>query len=249
MDYEDKHGFVFGDNFDEYGGFEYTIPEGFEAEIKDGKVIMRKKDSEDERIRKELVEFITTIKDISESGRREWAICTSDAEMCKRFLAYLEKKQQPEPIEPISKCSKNWLNDGRVLSYGLNDLEQVIHRGFLSAGVDASFELIEETAKECLSLMKPAEWSEEDEKTFELLHTCVCRCINDDRLDYAEREQISRRLIPFIERLKSLRPQSHWKPSKEQMEVLLNTEGLVRANNYPENAKILASLYEQLKKL
>ena len=33
-------------------------------------------DSEDERTRKELVEFITTIKDISESGRRELAICT-----------------------------------------------------------------------------------------------------------------------------------------------------------------------------
>ena len=41
----------------------------------------------------------------------------------------------------------------------------------------------------------------------------------------------------------------HWKPSEEQMAVLLNTEGLVRAYNFPENAKILASLYKQLKKL
>jgi len=56
------------------------------------------------------------------------------------------------------------------------------------------------------------EWSDEDDKTFELLHTCACRCINDDRFDYAEREQISRRLIPFIERLSSLRsqPKQEW---------------------------------------
>lgn len=62
-----------------------------------------------------------------------------------------------------------------------------------------------------LTKQQPAEWNEEDEKMFELLHTCVCRCINDERFDYAEREQISRRLIPFLERIKSLRP--HWKPS------------------------------------
>lgn len=162
------------------------------------------KESEDERIRKELVEFITTIKDISESGRREWAICTSDAEMCKRFLAYLEKKQQPEPIEPISKCSKNWLNDGRILSYGLNDLEQVIHRGFLSAGVSVSIEIIKETAKECLSLMKPAEWSEEDEMRIKHLIVFVEKYgLNY----YASTDKV-------VSWLESLRPQPHWKPSE-----------------------------------
>ena len=37
------------------GEFEYTIPEDFEAEIKDGKVIVRKTESKDEKIRKAIV--------------------------------------------------------------------------------------------------------------------------------------------------------------------------------------------------
>ena len=47
---------------------------------------------------------------------------------------------------------------------GLNDLERVIHRAFLCAGVEnVPVTIIEETAWECLAQMKPAEWSEEDE--------------------------------------------------------------------------------------
>lgn len=37
----------FGAFDSELGGFEYTIPEGFNAEIKDGKVIVKKSESED----------------------------------------------------------------------------------------------------------------------------------------------------------------------------------------------------------
>lgn len=39
---------TFGAFDSELGEFEYTIPEGYEAEIKDGKVIVRKTESEDE---------------------------------------------------------------------------------------------------------------------------------------------------------------------------------------------------------
>ena len=38
----------FGAKDSELYKFEYTIPEGYEAEIKDGKVIVMKKESEDE---------------------------------------------------------------------------------------------------------------------------------------------------------------------------------------------------------
>ena len=77
MDYEDKHGFVLGDNSDEYGGFEYTIPDGFEAEIKNGKVIVRKKWSKDERIRQELIQWLedkrcNTLTPFSLRAADEW---------------------------------------------------------------------------------------------------------------------------------------------------------------------------------
>ena len=45
----------FGANDSELKGWEYTIPEGMEAIIKDGKVIVKEKESEDERIRKALL--------------------------------------------------------------------------------------------------------------------------------------------------------------------------------------------------
>lgn len=42
---------------------------------------------------------------------------------------------------------------------------------------------------------------------------------------------------------------NHWKPSEEQMKALLGAEGISRASGHPDNAKVLASLYEQLKRL
>lgn len=115
------------------------------------------------------------------------------------------------------------------VAYGENEEEYKLHKI-----IEAAF--IAGQKKES----KFAEWSEEDEKMFELLRTCVCRCINDDRFDYAEREQISRRLIPFIERLKSLRLHPHWKPSEEQMCEL---------NWASKLSPVLESLYDDLKKL
>lgn len=47
----------------------------------------------------------------------------------------------------------------------------------------------------------------------------------------------------------STNQEDHWKPSEEQMEVLLSTQDMVRSSGYQQNAKVLASIYEQLKKL
>ena len=46
----------FGAKDSELGGWEYTIPEGFEAVIENGKVKVRKTESEDEKIRKALMQ-------------------------------------------------------------------------------------------------------------------------------------------------------------------------------------------------
>lgn len=48
-----------------------------------------------------------------------------------------------------------------------------------------------------------------------------------------------------IKALRSLRPS--WKPSVEQMNTLLSVEGILRSLRYDDKAKILASIYEQLK--
>lgn len=55
MDHEKKIDIPFGAHDSELKGWEYTIPEGFTAEIKDGKVIVKEKANEDEKVRRQLI--------------------------------------------------------------------------------------------------------------------------------------------------------------------------------------------------
>lgn len=99
---------------------------------------------------------------------------------------------------------------------------------------------------------KPAEWREEDEKFFKvaLWHmgysasngkTTDCHCETMDWLKGVK------------ERLKSLRPQPHWKPSEEQMNALwCATEHYLESDNEKTReilGKVLESFYHDLKKL
>lgn len=88
---------------------------------------------------------------------------------------------------------------------------------------------------ERLNFQPKEEWSDEDEETIGTL----INYFEGDALDYSTDE--------MIRRIRALRPS--WKPSKEQMEVLLSTQDMVRSSGYRQNAKVLASLYEQLKRL
>ena len=76
----------------ELKGWEYTIPEGMEAEIKDGKIIVREKESEDERIRKQLLNWF---KDC------HWDAIDEDKTPLKRedIITWLEKQgEQKVPV-------------------------------------------------------------------------------------------------------------------------------------------------------
>lgn len=50
-------------------------------------------ESEDERIRKEIIEFANTLKSWVESGRISMALRKDDIDMCNRWIAYLEKQK------------------------------------------------------------------------------------------------------------------------------------------------------------
>ena len=66
-------------------------------------------ESEDEKIRKSLIDFLTDIKEISENGRTVWAVRKEDAEMCESSIAYLEKqKENPKSADSIpSDCTSD----------------------------------------------------------------------------------------------------------------------------------------------
>ena len=93
---------------------------------------------------------------------------------------------------------------------------------------------------------KPAKWSEEDEDAIEM----AIIALEDMYDDSAPNDTYGGHNLPFNEaakRLKSLRPQHHWKPSEEQMKHLHQ----VMIGWHPDTAdcRALHSLYEDLKKL
>ena len=175
------------------------------------------RESEDERIRKWLADYFSSIKktvwihrDITceqilgwlekqkeptteelyaEAGTTEKEYIANTMKMV-RAMRETKKEQKPnychyggDPnVERCKYCSAacsarltEEQKPAEKQDYsGLNDLERAIHRGFLAAGVEnVPVTIIKETAKECLAEMKPAEWSEEDEKILnELLDHC-----------------------------------------------------------------------------
>lgn len=73
-------------------------------------------ESEDEKTRKRLIDFISNIKRISESERTSWAIRKDDAEMCDAFLSYLEKqKEQPkeELVYRLNGLMQEYIKEGK----------------------------------------------------------------------------------------------------------------------------------------
>ena len=196
-------------------------------------------ESEDEKIRKELLSFI-------ESVQHNY-LCATDRR--EKWIAYLEKQKD------------HFRDDTKMVElqdyYGLNDLERAIHRGFLSAGVEnVPVTIIKETAQECLAQMNPAEWSEDDEQWLEAIIREYEERLSADKGHAA----VIQFKIDFLKSLRS-RPKSsgNWKPNEEQMEALkcaiediakFSKRGgrQVEFENEPYYMA-LHSLYEQLEKL
>lgn len=176
------------------------------------------KESEDERIRKHIIDII---KDNAKLKRIP----------CDAEIAYLEKQKEQKPES--CDCSR----DEESYTNG-------IHHVLMNP---EAYGLIKQ---------KPAEWSEKDENIRKLLIWQVHRNIEDETNDLAQSvydgikghdpdlEESIEDWKKCLAWLKSLRPQSHWKPSEEQIEALENSTALNE-----EQGAHLYSLLCDLKKL
>ena len=199
----------------------YTIPEDMTAEIKDGKIVVKKKESEDERIRKELISQVEKSRHHPADKARwiAWLEKQNNCLACDQHLkGYIagrkatEEEKQKEPIDPF-------------------DNEQ-FRRGHEAGKRDAE--------------QKPAEWSEEDEKmladVYESLYAYQC----DIRAGMMDKN--AREILDDVDKekqwLKSLRPS--WKPSEEQIGAL---ERAIVKMHTTNDISILAELRDNLKKL
>jgi hypothetical protein len=204
MDKDNSYEIPFGAKDSELKGWEYTIPEGMEAEIKDGKIIVKEKESEDERIRKHIIEVL---KDHF-SGK--------DTDKC---IAWLEKQGSQnlvDKVEPKFKAGDKVISTISNIPYYITE----VCNGYYLTDVGC---IIMFNAHDNFELVgQNSAWSEEDEKTTQRIVDTIMKyaisphsIINGDKpnLEYAKE---------FESWLKSLkfRIQLQWKPSDEQMHYL-----------------------------
>lgn len=134
------------------------------------------------------------------------------------------------------------INVPSVLSANLDNINPATkeQRNFLFQIMkEAGYEW-DEDKKELKKIEHESDWSEEDEKKImwlvRLISTAGFRELDNDKMPCSRSE--------LLDWLKSLKPQSHWKPSKEQMEALLDILHPDEPNFYE-----LKSLYQDLQKL
>lgn len=171
------------------------------------------KDDEDERIRKEMVEYFSQYK---EGGLRGVDITP--------WIAYLER-QKEQKSEPA----------GQDYS-GLSEFERAIHRGFLCAGVEnVPVNIIKDTAKECLEVINLGggsseipnnQWSEEDE----------CK-LNGILADYKSMNATYRRWLKSLP--ERFNPQPKQELSDEEKRKLNRIYFLIRGATAKENHPLI----------
>ena len=173
------------------------------------------KDSEDEKIRKEIIEYLTVTceKDLVGHPERQ------------RWIAYLKEQKSVQ-----SDTEKQYVSTLESLISDFLHGKQEVDRDYYQQICDwLEVRHIEE---------KPVEWSEEDENRFNNLIFLV---------EYSGEGQATKEgFIKFIKRLKSLRPQPHWKPSKEQLNALHAFVGMIHPD---ARYDAVYSLLDELKAL
>ena len=190
-----------------------------------GLLIPELRESEDERIRREIIDFIQWAEDRG-TTRHDY----HQAKRPAAWITYLKKQKeiptdakQERVINAARRVLNNWLY-GDVNADVSGDLTELEYAFKDYDGEDEQKE------------QKPAEWSEEDE----LMRTAVIQTLKM----FGGRGTTEMQ----IDWLKSLRPQPHWKPSEEQMKHLERCFSHGHTSQLP-NQHILESLYNELKKL
>jgi hypothetical protein len=154
-----------------------------------------------------------------------------------------QQEQKPEDRfeEAREKYQVEWSDeDERMLKSTIWHISNSLTNG---KNTDCKCDLTE-WLKEKLKSLRPVkrEWSEEDEDFINMLILHFNYLI-DKGGDSVETYK------SYREKLKSLRPQPHWKPSEEQMEALERTIRLANFGSEENRRKALESLHDQLEKL
>jgi len=250
------------------------------------------KESEDERIRKLLVEAVIQVL--------QDQYCSNRGVSKEKVVAWLERRGEQKPIDmiepkfkvgdkiylkpeyrmpdddtPIANTvfeirvidDKHYRFDGsyifiedqdkyelveqkpawsgeneNIIEWLIGYLEYQIMNATITEEKDNCLDAISmlKSLKERVQSQPKQEWSEEDERLFQIVIDILDRENHLGNISHTD-------LIACVRKLKSLRPQVTWKPSDEQIEILDMV--LTNASMDDNIARILRELREQLKKL
>ena len=174
-------------------------------------------ESEDEKVRKGLLKYI---KDLCKNTSTPFSL--SDV---KLWIDWLEKQGEQKSVTDIRTWK--YIADYVVTKWcGIGQYLDSPRLTTIAEELQKKYHLGQKQGEQ-----KPAEWSEEDENNI----NGICYLITEN----CDTEKA----IELISWLKSLRPQSHWRPSKEQLYALLDAKDHVSITK----AEALKSLFEQIK--
>ena len=221
----------------------YFIPQGFNAIIDGDKIILTRKESEDEKIRKELIFYLG---DMPEDTELRNGVTNRDV------LVWLEKQGEQKHIdynEELKKCRENplyFINKyikfkEQKSTWNEDDMSKVQRICKYLDEAKKYYADINEV-RECMDWLKSLkdrvtqskqEWYEDDDNDA-WMNDIISKVDNNLQLNKAE-----------IDFLKSRKKRYIWKPSDEQMEVLY--EETQKSDRIRDER--IVSLYNDLKKL
>lgn len=100
----------FGAKDSELGGWEYNIPEGYTASIENDKIIVKKQESEDERIRKAILMGLIDCRDAPDLGWSDFGGIPIDD-----CIAWLEKQGEQKSVNYADEEIVEAVKDTSVL--------------------------------------------------------------------------------------------------------------------------------------
>ena len=242
--------------------YEHEIPEGYEARIEGGKVVIELKESEDERIRQIILRCCYDW----DKGRSS---CVA-IEDVPAIRAYLERLKEQKPV-----ISDEAIRDG-VVHFGItqyqidnwlkkhinvidpqpaewSEEDEKMLWGFTAWIPEeelAKYNITRNGILEKLKSLRPQskqEWSEEDINNLNRIAAILVEA------SYVQNWWRTERLISREEKekligwLKALYPS--WKPSEVQMDDLSTAEAILREFGYVMVADGIAELHDDLEKL
>ena len=205
MDYEIE--IPFGAFDSELMHQEIFIPEGFEATIDGNKIILKKKESEDERIRKELLNHC-----IKAANGETMVVSTDDYYRWSKWLekqgtSYTKKDVDNAYVEGMAFAKDELEKQGEQKSVG-EEIVEALRTEYEKGRADAFAQM-------------QTEWSEED-KDF-MYDTLSNLTELKDR--YGEGYGNVGKCIDWLKSLKErVQPKNHWKPSDDDINLLKEVE-------------------------